>query len=219
MKRSVLATAFLVASSVLPAAHGQPARLVSLDQRVVELKEARSLAALCSQEPLIKECQIAIGDWKPIELERVKMQAPVCFDQCMLDVFGFYKDPETSREIPAVRTKDFDGAAPSRGFDSTFYPVALKLFRYEGCAGCALIYQYPIKVVAKIGGQSYSLPIIARGGFYLPSGLRRAILASPSSPLTFEAKTTEGLFTVNVSVKAVRAYTEMLRLLKYDEVI
>jgi hypothetical protein len=82
-----------------------------------------------------------------------------------------------------------------------------------------LIYQYPIKVVAKIGGQSYSLPIIARGGFYLPSGLRRAILDSPSSPLTFEAKTTEGLFTVNVSVKAVRAYAEMLRLLKYDEVI
>ena len=137
----------------------------------------------------------------------------------MLDVFGFYKDPDTSREIPAVRTKDFDGAAPSRGFDVTFYPVALRLLRYEGCAGCALVYQYPIKVVAKIGGNSYDLPIIARGGYYVPGGLRRAILTSPLSPLTFEAKTTEGLFTVNVSAKAVHAYAEMLRLLKYDEVI
>lgn len=194
-------------------------RSVSLDRKVVELKEARSLAALCAQEPQIKECQFAIGEWKADELERAKMEAHTCFDQCMLDVFGFYKDPDTSREIPAVRTKDFDGAAPSRGFEITFYPVALRLLRYEGCAGCALIYQYPTKVTAKINGQSYELPVIARGGYYVPSGLRRAILASPSSPLTFDARTSEGQFKVNISKKALSAYAEMLRLLNYDKVL
>lgn len=209
---------FLLSSGIAPVI-GQSTRPISLDQKVVELKEARSLAALCAQEPQIKECQFAIGEWKPVELERAKMEAPTCFDQCMLDVFGFYKDPDTSREIPAVRTKDFDGVAPSRGFEVTFYPVALRLLRYEGCAGCALIYQYPTKVTARINGQSFDLPIIARGGYYVPSGLRRAILASPSSQLTFDARTTEGQFTVNISGKALKAYAEMLQLLKYDQVL
>ena len=209
---------FLLSSGIAPVI-GQTTRSASLDQKVVELKEARSLAALCAQEPQIKECQFAIGEWKPVELERAKMEAPTCFDQCMLDVFGFYKDPETSREIPAVRTKDFDGAAPSRGFEVTFYPVAIRLLRYEGCAGCALIYQYPTKVTAQINGQSFGLPIIARGGYYVPSGLRRAILAAPSSQLTFDARTTEGQYTVNISTKALKAYAEMLQLLKYDQVL
>lgn len=167
----------------------------------------------------MKECQFAIGEWKAADLERVKLEAPACFDQCMLDVFGFYKDPDTSREIPAVRTKDFDGAAPSRGFEVTFYPVAMRLLRYEGCAGCALIYQYPTKVTARINGQSYNMPILARGGYYVPSGLRRAILASPSSPLVLDARTTEGQFKVNISAKALNAYAEMLRLLQYDKVL
>ena len=209
---------FLLSSGIAPVI-GQTTRSTSLDQKVVELKEARSLAALCAQEPQINECQFAIGEWKPVELERAKMEAPTCFDQCMLDVFGFYKDPETSREIPAVRTKDFDGAAPSRGFEVTFYPVAIRLLRYEGCAGCALIYQYPTKVTAQINGQSFGLPIIARGGYYVPSGLRRAILAAPSSQLTFDARTTEGQYTVNISTKALKAYAEMLQLLKYDQVL
>jgi len=209
---------FLLSSGIAPVI-GQSTRSVSLDQKVVELKEARSLAALCAQEPQIKECQFAIGEWKPSELERANMEAPSCFDQCMLDVFGFYKDPDTSREIPAVRTKDFDGAAPSRGFEVTFYPVAIRLLRYEGCAGCALIYQYPTKVTARINGQYFVLPNIARGGYYVPSGLRRAILASPSSQLTFDARTTEGQFTVNISGKALKAYAEMLQLLKYDQVL
>ena len=209
---------FLLSSGMAPVV-GQSTRSASLDQKVVELKEARSLAALCAQEPQIKECQFAIGEWKPVELERAKMEAPTCFDQCMLDVFGFYKDPETSREIPAVRTKDFDGAAPSRGFEVTFYPVPIRLLRYEGCAGCALIYQYPTKVTARINGQTFVLPNIARGGFYVPSGLRRAILASSSSPLTFDARTTFGQFTVNISAKALSAYAEMLRLLNYDKVL
>lgn len=219
MKPWFLGGMFFLLSSGIPPVIGQTSRSVSLDQKVVELKAARSLAALCSQEPQIKECQFAIGEWKPVDLERAKMEAPTCFDQCMLDVFGFYKDPDTSREIPAVRTKDFDGAAPSRGFEVTFYPVALRLLRYEGCAGCALIYQYPTKVTARINGQSFDLPIIARGGYYVPSGLRRAILASPSSQLTFDARTTEGQFIVNISGKALKAYAEMLQLLKYDQVL
>jgi hypothetical protein len=137
----------------------------------------------------------------------------------MLDVFGFYKDSDTSREIPAVRTKDFDAAAPSRGFEAVFYPVALRLFRYEGCAGCALIYQYPTKVTAKINGQSFAMPIIARGGYYVPSGLRRAIISSPSSALSFDVTTSEGDYTMNISSKAVKEYAKMLRLLKYDQVL
>lgn len=200
-------------------AQAQGFRSTSLDYNIVALKDSRSLAALCAKDPQIKECQFAIGEWKPEELERVKLEVPICFDQCMLDVFGFYKDPDTSREIPAVRTKDFDGSAPSRGFEAVFYPVALRLFRYEGCAGCALIYQYPTKVTAKINGQSYGLPILARGGYYMPGGLRRAIINAPASPLTLQAATSEGDFTVNISSKAVSEYAKMLRLLKYDQVL
>ena len=200
-------------------AQAQSFRSTSLDYNIVALKESRSLAALCAKEPRIKECQFAIVEWKPEELERVKLEVPICFDQCMLDVFGFYKDPDTSREIPAVRTKDFDGSAPSRGFEAVFYPVALRLFRYEGCAGCALIYQYPTMVTAKINGQSYSLPILARGGYYMPSGLRRTIINGTTSPLTLQATTSEGDFTVNISSKAVSEYAKMLRLLKYDQVL
>lgn len=200
-------------------AYAQGFQSISLDYRIVALREAGSLAALCSRQPQIKECRFAIGEWKPHELERVKLEAPACFDQCMLDVFGFYKDSETRREIPAVRTKDFDAAAPSRGFEATFYPVALRLFRYEGCAGCALIYQYPTKVTARIGVQSFSLPTLARGGYYVPSVLRRAIISSPGTPLSLQATTSDGEFTVNISSKTVGEYAKMLRLLKYDQVL
>lgn len=219
MRSRALATSFLATVLSLTAAQAQSFRSTSLDYNIVALKGSRSLAALCVKDPQIKECHFAIGEWKPEELERVKLEVPICLDQCMLDVFGFYKDPETSREIPAVRTKDFDSSAPSRGFEAVFYPVALRLFRYEGCAGCALIYQYPTKVTAQINGQSYGLPILARGGYYIPSGLRRAIINAPSSPLTLRATTSEGDFMVNISTKAVGEYAKMLRLLQYDQVL
>lgn len=219
MRSRALATSFLATLLSLTAVQAQSFRSTSLDYNIVALKESRSLAALCAKDTQIKECRFAIGEWKPEELERVKLEVPTCFDQCMLDVFGFYKDPETSREIPAVRTKDFDSSAPSRGFEAVFYPVALRLFRYEGCAGCALIYQYPTKVTAQINGQSYGLPILARGGYYVPSGLRRAIINASSSPLTLRATTSEGDYTVNISIKAVSEYAKMLRLLQYDKVL
>jgi len=212
--------AILVAPLLLGnAVQAQGFRSTSLDQSIDALKEARSLAALCAKNPHIRECLYAIGEWKPEELERAKLEVPACFDQCMPDIFGFYKDSDTSREIPAVRTKDFDGSAPSRGFEAVFYPVALRLFQYEGCAGCSLIYQYPTKVTAQINGRSYGLPILARGGYYIPSGLRRAVINASSSPLTLQATTSEGDFTVNISTTAVREYAKMLRLLQYDKVL
>ena len=55
---------FLLSSGIAPVV-GQSTRSASLDQKVVELKEARSLAALCAQDQQIKECQFAIGEWKP----------------------------------------------------------------------------------------------------------------------------------------------------------
>ena len=191
----------------------------SLDNYVGELKAARSLANLCQQIPSIKECKVVIGDWSPEALERAKMEVPICYDQCMLDVFGFYKDPETLREIPAVRTKDFDASAPSRGFEITFYPVALSLVSYEGCAGCSLIFQYPIKLIAKFGGNLYPLPMVSRGGFYIPSSLRQAILSGPALPLVFQATTSEGQFDVNISSKALAGYVKMLHTLRYDLVL
>jgi len=218
IKIQLLVGAIILPASMMMSAAGQTFKSTSLDQNIVLLKESGSLAALCAKDPEIKECKFAIGEWKPNELERAKLEVPMCFDKCMLDVFGFYKDPDTSREIPAVRTKDFDGSAPSRGFEAIFYPVALSLFRYEGCAGCALIYQYPTKIVAILNSQSYSLPMLARGGYYIPSSLRRAMINSQNSPLTLQATTSEGDFTVNISAIATGEYTKMLRLLQYDKV-
>ena len=91
------------------------------------------------------------------------------------DEFGFYRNHASGVDIPAVRTKDFDGSAPSRGHMVTMYPIALKVIRYEGCAGCELTYTYPLRLVARFAGRSYQLPRISRSGFYVPSALRRQI--------------------------------------------
>ncbi len=188
----------------------------SLDNYLVELRQFRSLSELCRSDLKIIECKNAIGEWKPEKLQRIKLEAPACFDQCMLDSFGFYKNSVSGKEIPAVRTKDFDASAPSRGFEATFFPIALRIFRYEGCAGCALTYQYPTKLDAELGKKIFSLPIIARGGYYLPTAFRKAIIKDPSKEFNLRAKTTEGEFMMRISAKAVSEYIKMLKLLQYD---
>ena len=188
----------------------------TLDNFILELKREKSLTSLCKKDLRILECQKAIGEWKPEKFERAKLEVPACFDQCMLDAFGFYRDSQTGKEIPAVRTKDFDASAPSRGFEATLFPVAIKIFRYEGCAGCALTYQYPTKLVAEHGETTFDLPLLTRGGYYLPATLRKSILRDPSKVLQFRAKTTEGEFIMEISAKSISEYTKMLKLLKYD---
>ena len=188
----------------------------TLDNFLVELKKERSLTSLCKKDLKILECQKAIGSWKPEKFERVKIEVPACFDQCMLDAFGFYRDSQSGKDIPAVRTKDFDASAPSRGFEAILFPVAIKIFRYEGCAGCALTYQYPTKLVAEHGKNTFNLSLLTRGGYYLPSTLRKSILKDPSKALQFRAKTTEGEFIMEISEKSISEYTKMLKLLKYD---
>ena len=196
-----------------------PAVLVSLDQRLLELQEARSLRRLCESTNDIKECVHGIGEWKPRDLERVKMMTHACFDKCMLDVFGFYRDYRTGRDIPAVRTKDFDGAAPSRGFEATLYPVAMRVFRYEGCAGCELTYQYPLRLRALVGRSSpLELPMLSRGGFYIPSNFRRLLLDRPNDEVTLQAVTSEGEFNIKISSKALASYRQMLARLGYAKI-
>ena len=196
-----------------------PAVLISLDERLLELQEARSLKRLCESTNNIKECVYGIGEWKPRDLERVKMMSHACFDKCMLDVFGFYRDHQTGRDIPAVRTKDFDGAAPSRGFEVTLYPIAMRVFRYEGCAGCELTYQYPLRLKAVVGNSApVELPMTSRGGFYIPSSLRRLVLDRPEDETTLQAVTSEGEFSIKISDKALAAYRQMLNRLNYAEV-
>ncbi len=188
----------------------------TLDNFLLELKREKSLTSLCKKNLKILECKKAIGEWKPEKFERAKLEVPTCFDQCMLDAFGFYRNSQSGKEIPAVRTKDFDASAPSRGFEATLFPIAIKIFRYEGCAGCALTYQYPTKLVAEHGENTFELTILTRGGYYLPATLRRSILRDPSKELQFRAKTTEGEFIMEISAKAVSEYIKMLKLLKYD---
>tara|TARA_B100001964_G_scaffold241575_1_gene314319 strand:+ start:176 stop:844 length:669 start_codon:yes stop_codon:yes gene_type:complete len=216
--KTLTAFSLLFVCGLSAVSNAQVPSQLSLDANLVKLKKARSLTSLCMQRPEIIECKEAIGEWKPDQLERLKLEVPICFDKCMLDVFGFYKDPQTLREIPAVRTKDFDASAPSRGFEATFYPVAMRLFRYEGCAGCSLVYQYPTKVVAMIGGRYFNLPILGRGGFYLTSNFRKAILNNPKADLALQATTSEGRFKVNISTKTVEEYIKMLKLLRYNKV-
>jgi hypothetical protein len=60
------------------------------------------------------------------------------------------------------------------------------------------------------------MPILARGGYYIPSGLRRAISKDPEKRLLLKATISGGARSVNISNKAVKEYSRMLTVLKYD---
>ena len=196
----------------------------SLDDYILDLKSEGSLEKFCEKFPGVNECIYGIGSWKSEEIERVKMSSLVCFDQCPLDEFGFYRNHASGVDIPAVRTKDFDGSAPSRGHMVTMYPIALKVIRYEGCAGCELTYTYPLRLVARFAGRSYQLPRISRSGFYVPSALRRQIALNPSLPFSLSSSTTKVYKgaksgqeeVISFSKKAMASYSEMLSLLKFN---
>ena len=196
----------------------------SLDDYVFRLKSEGSLERFCEKFPDVNECIFGIGSWKSEEIGRVKMESLVCFDQCPLDEFGFYRNNVSGLDIPAVRTKDFDGSAPSRGHMVTMYPIAFKVIRYEGCAGCELTYTYPLRLVANFAGRNYQLPRISRSGFYVPSALRREIALNPDLPFSLSSSTTKVYKgaksgqkeTIFFSKKAMKSYSEMLRLLKFD---
>ena len=157
VKQSLLIASFLAPALALATSSLALADATTLDNYLPELKDARSLSNFCKNYVDIFECKRGIGEWKPRALESVKMNSLICFDKCPLDVFGFYRNSATGRDMPAVRTKDFDGSAPSRGHEITFYPVAVKIFRYEGCSGCELTYTYPTGVKANFNGIIFSL--------------------------------------------------------------
>ena len=195
----------------------------SLDNYIVKLKSLGSLSLLCEEIPSIRECVNGIGRWRPGELNKIKMNSLICFDQCPLDQFGFYRNHVTGVDVPAVRTKDFDGSAPSRGHLVTMYPIAMKVVRYEGCAGCELTYTYPLRLIATHAGKDYQLPRISRSGFYVPSRLREKIAQSPNSSFVLKTSTSKVYMgakagkeeTISFSKRAMNSYAEMLRLLKF----
>jgi len=153
------------------------------------------------------------------------MDSLICFDRCPLDTFGFYRNHTSGQDMPAVRTKDFDGSAPSRGHEVTMYPIAFRVFRYEGCAGCELTYTYPQRLFASYGGQDYSLPRISRSGFYIPKDLRKRIASNPLLSLKLRSSTVKVFKgaragkeeVIRIPEKALKAYSQMLRTLKFDQ--
>ena len=223
MKQLLLIAFFLAPGSVLATSNLALADANTLDNYLPELKDEGSLSNLCKKYVDISECKRGVGEWKSRELESVKMNSLICFDKCPLDVFGFYRNSVTGRDMPAVRTKDFDGSAPSRGHEITFYPVAVKIFRYEGCSGCELTYTYPTGVKANFNGTVFSLPRLTRGGYYIPARLRNMLAKEPSGKLILESRTTK-VFKgsggkreeeVRISSKAVSEISRMLRTLSF----
>ena len=191
VKQSLLIASFLAPALALATSSLALADATTLDNYLPELKDAGSLSNFCKKYVDIFECKRGIGEWKPRELESVKMNSLICFNKCPLDVFGFYRNSATGRDMPAVRTKDFDGSAPSRGHEITFYPVAVKIFRYEGCSGCELTYTYPTGVKANFNGIIFSLPRLTRGGYYIPARLRNMLAKEPSGKLVLKSRTTK----------------------------
>ena len=149
----------------------------SLDLYYSNIKSAGSLREFCLANPIIDECKIAIGEWKPAQLEKVKTSSPQCFNTCPLDTFGFVRSADGAREFPRVSTKDFDGSSPSRGVEFDLYPVVLTALKYEGCTGCPLIKTSPLAASISKRDQVIELPLLGYGSFYLPTKARSLLAA------------------------------------------
>lgn len=223
MKQLLLFPFLLASSSVLLTSSFAFADTNILDNYLPELKTEGSLLGFCEKYVDVLECRIGIGEWKPRQLESIKMNSLICFDKCPLDRFGFYRNSETGRDIPAVRTKDFDGSAPSRGHEVIFYPVAVKVYRYEGCSGCELTYTYPINLEANYNGRIFELPRLARGGYYIPLTLRNLIAENSTGKLVLKSRTTK-VFKgsggkksedVRISSKTMSELAKMLNTLQF----
>ena len=207
---------WLIAPAILLLA-GQSKAQVSLDDHYHTIKSYGSLTELCLARPHIKECKVAIGRWKPDELEKVKSLSPFCYQQCEHDQYGFIKSPESGQEYPMVVTKDFDGSSASRGVEFFLYPVAMTTYKYKGCTGCSLVKTYPSSVqIIKTGNQIIALPRLARGTFYMTTEARNHALSQPELKVRLNFNKDNEIR--RISSKALSAYKEMLKSLHYDKI-
>jgi len=189
----------------------------SLDNRFTELKTLGGLTNFCISNPNVDECKIGIGDWKPVELEKIKSQSVQCIDRCPLDTYGFVHSSDGSRVFPQVATKDFDAGAPSRGVEFRLLPVAIEVLKYDGCSGCPLIKTSPQGVRARTGTREISLPLLGYGTFFLPREFRQLALSNASAGLGLDVLVDFGrsLERRSISPAAVQEYAKMLTALNY----
>ena len=210
MKAIFLVLPFVLISSV---------QAEGLDDAFHLIKPAGGLTNLCTNNPEILECKMAIGKWKPQELERVKSMAPYCYEQCEYDQYGFVKSSAGGPEFPMVVTKDFDGSSASRGVEFFMFPVALKTYKYDARAGQSLTKRYPNRVdIVKRDSQSIQLPRLSRGTFYMTSEVRSYAmeLSRSSEDMLVRLSFNEDTETRRISKAALRSYALMLSSLKYD---
>ena len=189
----------------------------SLDDHYLEIRKFGGLAGLCREKPEIEECNYGIGDWKPELLEKVKASSPFCIEDCGLDYFGFVQKSGGDREFPVVVTKDFDPSKPSKGINFSLFPVAIEIYKYEGCAGCPHIKKFPTSAVAVIGSERVLLPLLGRGVFYLPSSFRRYALGGLESArqIAVEIDARDSREIGYISSRAATEYAIMLKALNY----
>jgi hypothetical protein len=211
-KSIVIALAAFLGSQLAGASNAS-----SLDTRFSELRHHGGMAHFCVSNPTVGECTIAIGEWKPVELETVMSQSVQCTDTCPLDTFGFVYSSNGSRVFPQVATKDFDGGAPSRGIEFRLFPVAVEILKYDGCAGCPLIKTSPQSVEVNTNAGKISLPLLGYGVFYLPRTFRSLALANAGSGLGIEIIVDLGKAKEKrtISPSAVKEYAKMLIALNY----
>ena len=71
----------------------QRAYAESLDLYYSSIKSSGSLREFCKDNPMIDECNIAIGEWKPAQLEKVKISSPQCYGDLEKSRNGLTKRP------------------------------------------------------------------------------------------------------------------------------